>query len=469
MLLNNGKTLYNDFFEFHPPIAFLVTQLWLTLTGHSLAGARVLILLIVAGISFLTCLICLRVSKSRAASAALTFIWALSSQGFWTQINHHWFATFFSLLTFLNLLPDRNQRIHPFFCGFAAGATALTTSGRGSLIVFAAFLTIFSRRDKIDTWKYIGGGASISALVVLYVLANGSFVAAYQDVIVFAATRYSDIESVPFGRGISVQDFAVGLMFPVAAALAIVAILQNRLRVLRDYNFRAALAFGMAGFLGSFPRPDAWHLLCAAPLILPLLSISLVKIPHSRWQAQAATVAFLGLTLVSLLGYYRAVKDTVNASPIATAAGKVRIVRASVEPELLKRIAEIGTGQRFLFYPYDPMLSFLTGREHVARLDLFLPQRTTPAQYADACVQTVRRADWVVIDRSWTNAAFQHAFPSMANPQPPEKVRFERAIESNFALVGTYGKYELRKKERSDESACADIHGVGQGETRPGS
>jgi hypothetical protein len=158
MLLNNGKTLYNDFFEFHPPIAFLITQLWLTLTGHSLAGARVLILLIVAGISFLTCLICLRVSKSRAASAALTFIWALSSQGFWTQINHHWFATFFSLITFLNLLPDRNQRIHPFFCGFAAGATALTTSGRGSLIVFAAFLTIF-----LAETKSIPGGISAAA------------------------------------------------------------------------------------------------------------------------------------------------------------------------------------------------------------------------------------------------------------------------------------------------------------------
>src|SRR5689334_6449046 len=65
MLLNDGKTLYKDFFEFHPPIAFLVTQLWLKLTGHSLAGARVLILLLIGGISFLTCLICLRISKSR--------------------------------------------------------------------------------------------------------------------------------------------------------------------------------------------------------------------------------------------------------------------------------------------------------------------------------------------------------------------------------------------------------------------
>src|SRR5690348_12329662 len=90
MLLDDGKTLYNDFFEFHPPIAFLVTQLWLRLTGPSLAGARLLVVLVVAGISFLTCLICWRVSRSRALSAALPFIWALSSQGFWTQINHHW-------------------------------------------------------------------------------------------------------------------------------------------------------------------------------------------------------------------------------------------------------------------------------------------------------------------------------------------------------------------------------------------
>ena len=468
-LLNNGKTLYNDFFEFHPPIAFLVTQLWLMLTGHSLAGARVLVVLTVGGIAFLTCLICFRISKTRPVSAALTFIWALSSQGFWTQINHHWFTTFFSLITFLNLLPNRNQRIHPFFCGFAAGATALTTSGRGALIVFAALVTILARGNKVDIWKYIGGGASISALVLLYVVANGSFVAAYQDVIVFAATRYSGIESVPFGRAISVQNFAVGMMFPIAALLAILAVLQSRLRVLREYNFRVALAFGMAGFLGSFPRPDAFHLLCAAPLILPLLSISWVKIPRGRLLTQTAMVTFLGLTLVSLLGYYRAVKDTINAVPIATAAGKVRIVRASVQPELLERIATIGSSQRFLFYPYDPMLSFLTGHEHVARLNLFLPQHTTPAQYADACAQTVRRADWVVMDRYWTNATFRQIFPSMANPQPPEKARFERAIESSFALVGTYGKFELRKREKSDESVCANIRGVDQGEIAPGS
>jgi hypothetical protein len=102
-------------------------------------------------------------------------------------------------------------------------------------------------------------------------------------------------------------------------------------------------------------------------------------------------------------------------------------------------------------------------------LDLFLPQRTTPAQYAGACVQTVRRADWVVIDRSWTSAAFHQAFPAKVNLQPPEKEGFERAIESSFALVGTYGKFELRKKERSDEGVCANIHEAGQDGITPGS
>jgi len=82
---------------------------------------------------------------------------------------------------------------------------------------------------------------------------------------------------------------------------------------------------------------------------------------------------------------------------------------------------------------------------------LFLPQRNTPAEYAAACVETVGRADWVVIDRNWTNATFHYVFPSMANPQPPEKKRFQRAIESSFALVGRYGNYELRKRAQSDE------------------
>ena len=463
LLLNNGKTLYKDFFEYHPPIAFLVTQLWLMLAGPSLAGARVLVVLLIAGISFFTCLICLRTSESRPVSAALTFIWAISSQGHWTAIDHHWFTTLFSMIAFLSLLPGRSQRIHPFFCGFAAGASALTTSGRGALVVLAAFLTILVRGDKIDTWKYVGGGASIAALVLLYVVANGSFVAAYQDIIVFAATRYiGSIEPVPFGSGTGVQYFATTLMFPVAAVLATWAIIQGRARILRDHKFRAALAFGMAGFLGCFPRPDAGHLLFAVPLILPLVSISFVEMPQSRWRTQAIMVAFLGVTLASLLGYYRTVKATVRAPQIQTAAGKVRIVPPDGELGLLQRIATIGSNQRFLFYPYDPMLPFLTGHEHVARLDVFLPQHTTAAQYAGACVQTIRRADWVVIDRSWTNATFHAVFPSMANPQPPEKVYFERAIESDFAVVGKFGNYELRKRERRDERLCANIRAVAQ-------
>ena len=328
-------------------------------------------------------------------------------------------------------------------------------------MVVAAFLSILSRNDKVDTWKYIGGVASTSALVLLYLIAHGSFYAAYQDIIVFAATRFSDIQPVRFGNGTHLQDFAITVMFPAAAILAILAMLQGGLRLAQDYDFRTAVAFAIAGFLACYPRPDVIHMLFVAPLALPLLSISFVQVSRNRWQAQVATVAFVVLTAASLLGYYRTVKASVKASPVATAAGKVRFVHAYGEPELLKRIATIESDRRFLFYPYDPMLEFLTGREHVASFDVFLPQYTTPAQYADVCVQTVRHADWVVIDRNLASSNIRYMLPAISNPQPPEKVLFDRAIESNFALVNRYGNYELWKRQRSDERACANIRTVG--------
>jgi len=468
-LLHDGRVLYRDFFEVHPPLVFLITQFWLMFVGHSLAGARILTVLCVAGSAFFTFLICSRVSKSRVTSAALTLIWALSSQGLWPEISHHWLTTLFSLIAFFNLLPNPDGRIRPFLCGFAAAAGAWTTSTSGSFAVFAAFLSILSRNNKVDTWKYLGGVASASALVLLYLVAHGSFYAAYQDIIVFAATRFSDIQPVPFGHATSLQDFAITVMFPAATILAALAMLQSRLRLARDYNFRAAVAFAIAGLLACYPRPDVVHILFAAPLALPLLAISFVQISCSQWQARVATIVFLALISASLLGYYRAVKATVKALPVATGAGKVRFVHAFGEPELLRRIATIGSGQRFLFYPDDPMLSFLTGREHVAPLDVFLPQYTTPAQYADVCVQTMTHTDWVVIDRNLAGSAMRDLYPAITNPQPPEKILFERAIENSFAFAAKYGNYELRKRQKGDVSACANIRAVGQGNITRGS
>lgn len=96
--------LYTDFFELLPPGGFLITEGWLRAFGASLLSARLLAVVTIAGIASLTYLTCLRVSKNVVGSALVVFAWVVTSQGVWTQINHHWFTTLLSIAAFYTSL-----------------------------------------------------------------------------------------------------------------------------------------------------------------------------------------------------------------------------------------------------------------------------------------------------------------------------------------------------------------------------
>src|SRR5215472_9913634 len=90
----------------------------------------------------------------------------------------------------------------------------------------------------------------------------------------------------------------------------------------------------------------------------------------------------------------------------------------------------------YFFYPSLSMLSFLTGREQVSKYDLFMPGYTPPSQYQDACTSVMRHASWVVIDRHAADPnVLKEWFPAMRDAEPPEKKRFEQALDSGFELV----------------------------------
>ena len=125
----------------------------------------------------------------------------------------------------------------------------------------------------------------------------------------------------------------------------------------------------------------------------------------------------------------------------------------------IARIASTPSGDRFLFYPYMPLLPFLTAREHVAAYDIFVPGYTLASQYREACGATMRDAAWLVIDRTWTDPAFLRAmFPAMGDVAPPEVKAFEEALERGFGFVARDGSFELRRRtEEADESLCRAI------------
>jgi len=138
------------------------------------------------------------------------------------------------------------------------------------LAAMTAFLN--PRRDRTELIAYLLGGAVVPAGLLIYLVSNQALAAAFHDVIRFTAARYSSIQGVPFGSFSDAQNFPLKYLFPLAALLTLLVCARDSRTCLRDRPLRSCIAFGLAGFVGCFPRPDITHIAFAAPLALPLLA-----------------------------------------------------------------------------------------------------------------------------------------------------------------------------------------------------
>jgi hypothetical protein len=458
--LLRGRRLYIDFFEFLPPGGFLILTAWFGIAGISIWSARLLALLTITGIACFTYLACRQASKNALSSALVAIGWAVMSQGLWTQISHHWFTTLFSMVAAWAALASvenpQQRQWQPLVAGVAAGAAAMVTPTRGALAMLAAAISFVGSRHQ-RTWliSYALGSALIPICLLAYVIGQGALAAAFDDVIVLTATRYASIQGVPFGYFVNDQNRPLKYLFPLVALLTLVICVRDWRTCLHDRVFRSCVAFGLAGFIGCFPRPDIAHIVFVAPLVCPLLTYCSNRIvaswlPRYRY-ALAALVIILGIP--SAAAFSSVAYTALRGELVATPRGRVMFYGT---PEVMARIAATPSLDRYFFYPFMPMLPFLTAREHASKYDAFIPGYTTPSQYQEACVSALQRASWLVIlrDPNWLKVNF----PALQDPEPQETKRFELALQSGFEFVARDGPFELRRRVKTvDESVCAGI------------
>jgi hypothetical protein len=232
-------------------------------------------------------------------------------------------------------------------------------------------------------------------------------------------------------------------------------------RILGDRRLQLCSAFALAGFMGCFPRAGVTHIAFVTPLALPLLVLGLTKLggcfrPVVRY---AAVGVMIVLAIPSASAFLSIWRQALEAKLMWTPRGQAAVFAPEL-PELLQQIAATPSADAYFFYPYMPMVAFLTARNDVAQYDIFVPEYTTPSQYQNACVSVMERASWTVIDRGWTDPKFlAWAFPAMRNTRPPEVSKFEQALDSAFELVAQDGSHELRRRRPAgvDASLCSDI------------
>lgn len=275
----------------------------------------------------------------------------------------------------------------------------------------------------------------------------------------WTAERYTTIQSVPFGAFANIQNVPLKFAFPLVALLALLVCVRNRAASLLDPAFRSGVAFAIAGFGGCFPRPDIAHIAFALPLACPLLAGCTAQLVRQLRPAHryAAVAAAIGLSIPSLLSFAWIQQMALQAPVVQTPRGAAAFLQQPRAQELLARIAATPSSDTYFFYPYMPMLPFLSGREHVAKYDIMLPGYTRAAQYRDACLSVMRSATWIVIDREWSDlGVLKQVFPALHDAEPSETRSFEQALNSGFQFSAQDGTFELRRRRQDiSEAVCA--------------
>jgi hypothetical protein len=157
----------------------------------------------------------------------------------------------------------------------------------------------------------------------------------------------------------------------------------------------------------------------------------------------------------------QALRRALRAEVVETPRGEVTYqVEAATanQRKIVTWLTAAPAEDKFFFYPYLQMLPFLVRRTQVSRYDVFIPQYTTPAQYQEACIDVMRQASWVVIDRKWTEDPMYWKGLGVRGPPPPEFGRFEKVLDEGFEPVERFGAIEIRKRrEQASEAACVGI------------
>lgn len=473
--MSSGKKLYADFFEFFPPAGFLTTQGWIYLFGHSFAAVRLFAVATATGLSCFTYLACILVCRNTILSLFLTLCCVTASApGLAASVSYHWLTSFFSMAALWLALSSAGGggrddiRVGlSWLSGLAAGSAAMVMSSSGLWVLMAAVLTFADfPRLRREFAACLLGGLTVPVLCLAYIVLNGAFVPAYDDIVGFTLGRYSSIQSVPFGRGFEWYHPFKSL-FLVADGLALLMLVRNNRAALDDSKFRACVLFSLAGFAGVFPRPDAAHIMFTIPLVMPLIAYCALRLTEqwsvrSRWLALG--IAMLWFIQPTAMFLIRSV-IVFHAPVVETAAGPISLVDDEERPdmsgrgEIFRFIASTPADGRYLFYPYLPLLPFLAQRQDVSKNDIFVPGYTTRAQYFDACRAALQNAKWVILDRVWMNPVqLKASFPAMKDPHPPEVQAFEWAIQHNFSFVERAGSLEVwRRVAATNVADCSKI------------
>ncbi len=256
---------------------------------------------------------------------------------------------------------------------------------------------------------------------------------------------------MPFGAFATLADAGVVAFFPLTFLLAAVA---GALRCWRTPEFRVAVVLAVVGLIGAYPLTRHASPGLRRPARGPLFAVATSEVLGARGAAARVVVGVLVIAAFAWHIGYGVVRRAIIASrpvqTIVTQRGRAespQSIWAGDVASLVTGIASQTPGDaRFFFYPYLPMLPYLTARRHVGHLDVVLPGYTTAAQYRTACAEVIDQAQWVVIDRNWSDVNFlRRAYPAWRS-RPAGEASVRGGTEAGIRRVHQSTMFEVRRR-----------------------
>ena len=465
--LVHGHRMYADFFTFDPPAGDLIVAGWLKLFGPSFLGVRLLATLLIVGITSFSYLACLEASRRTVLAAFLAVAWLATSPSAWVVvISHRWLADVFSMaacwLTLRAVTREHDATMLATLAGLCAGTAAMAVSSSGLYTILASLGAMFRLRGEHKPLIACAAGSLVAPVLSLaYIVLNGAFIPAYQDIVQFTLNDYAAVQKVPFGYG-EHWYYPQLYLFPLAFGLVLLAWFRETDRRASFRLVLTVLLFALAGLGSAYPGPERLHIAVAGPFALPALAYGVTRLTATwRPSAQRTMLALAAAwSLASAMSFVNQALIAMRAPLVATAVGSVRMTTNGSQnqnSEIFSFLASRPVDETFFFYPYMPLMPYLAAREQTSRYDIFIPNYFTAAQYFETCEVVTESAQWLILDRAhMTPAAWRAGFPAMKDPTPPETEAFQQTIEQNFPLQRIVGNFEIRHRTSATSSSGCD-------------
>lgn len=465
-----GQIPYRDFFEVMGPGTFYWLALFFRLFGVTWSATRISLMLTAVATTVLIFGLARRLRSGFEVIVAVLLA-AVSFGLLWPTISHHGDSNLFALLSFAAMLAwlDNHRPPMIFLAGFGAGLTTCFLQPKGGLL-FLSFLTVLwlLGRKEPAFWRSLAwlcsGYATVAALVVSMFWSARGLRELLADTVVWPLTRYSGVNSVPYGTGLFVyywQRWAVplasqfGPFFGYGAGGVLIvphlliAALPVVLVAIACYQRRAAFSrttipywvVGLALWVSELHRKDIMHLAYGSPVLL-ILFFNLCKGFRSKWRTPA--LQFIAICAVALASVNLLVVMTAKHQ-IVTRRGVVRGFSGDSVMEFLN--SHTRPGDTLFAYPYGPMYYFLAAAKNPTRYSFLLYDMNTDSQFVEAVRQLEEaKVHYVLWDTTLENEGVKWAYPANWEPRRNNQI-IEPYLWNHYRIVQTVDDVRILERK----------------------